>query len=157
MASLLLALVVLGGINFGLGISHKNAELERLDTGIRQMLKGLVPGNPPPEAGVRLLEAQLSKLKKDGEASERFSNYRYESMGYLQDISELLKKFPQLTLTSVGMNAERFSIAGTTSSYDASEKFKNALAKIKRFEGREPVITHQRTSANISYRILINR
>lgn len=157
MAGLLMTLVLLAGINWGLGISHQNAQLERLDTGIRQMLEGLVPGNTPPEAGVRLLEARLDKLKKDGASSERFSNYQFEVMGYLQDISELLKKFPALTLTSLGMNAERFTIAGTTGSYDASEKFKNALAGIKRFQGTEPVITHQRTSANISYRIVINR
>ena len=106
---------------------------------------------------MRLLEARLRKFKQKSAASKRFTGYHYEAMGYLQDISKLLKNYPQLTLTSLGMNAERFTIAGTTGSYDASEKFKNALAEIKRFEGREPVITHQRSSANISYRIVINR
>jgi hypothetical protein len=157
MAALLAGLIVLGGINFALGISSKHAELARLDAGIQQTLKGLVPGNPPPEAGVRLLEERLRKLKQKSAASERFAGYHYEAMSYLQDVSALLKNYPQLTLTSLGMNAERYTISGTTGSYDASEKFKNALGAIKRFGGKEPVITHQRSSANISYRIIINR
>lgn len=156
-AALLAVLLMMGGINFGLEILRQQAELARIDIEIKSLLKGVVPANTPPAAAVRMLEARLDKKKKESAAIVRFGDYHYDSMGFLQDLSALLKKYPQLTLRSVSMNAERYTISGTTSSYNASEKFKTQLARIERFKGNEPVITHQRTSENITYRIVINR
>ena len=157
LAALLAALLLMGGVNLGLEIFRQQAELTRIDAEIKLLLKGLVPANTTPAAAVRMLEAKLGKKQKEGAATAHFSDYYYDSMGFLQDLSALLNKSPQLTLHSVSMNAERYTIAGTTSSYNASEKFKTQLVKIERFKGSEPVITHQRTSENISYRIVINR
>ncbi|MCZ6474255.1 MAG: hypothetical protein O6934_12520 [SAR324 cluster bacterium] len=160
----LIALAVLLGltvglfaVNFWMSISERQAELQRIEGEIQAVLSRVIPGKHSPAQGVRLLESKMRKLQQQGQDLLRFREYQYEGLGLLTDLSGLFKEFPQLTLRSVSMNPERYTISGTTSSYDDSENFKNRLAVLKRFSGKEPVITHQRAAEKINYRIVIER
>ena len=157
MAVLLLLTLGLAGVNYGLSVADRRAELQRVEAEIQAALKRVLPGRHTAAAGVRLLEQRMQKLQGQGASAERFRGYRYESMGFLQDLSGLFREFPQLTLRSVSMNQERYTITGTTSSYNDSETFKNRLAAQERFRGKEPAITHQRAGGSITYRIVIER
>jgi Tfp pilus assembly protein PilN len=157
MACLLVLILGLLGTSYGMRINGQKNNLEKAEGQIQTLLSRSLPKKYSAVQGVRILEERLAKLKKESAASARFDPYRYETMGLLQDLSQLFKDSPQLTLGTLSMKGERFTISGTTKSYNASESFRNRLAELERFKGGEAAITHQRDKADITYRIIINR
>ncbi len=157
MGMVALLILALFGANYGMRISAHQAGLERIDGQLTALLKKSVRGNRSVVQSMRILEERLEKRKKESNASARFTPYTYATMTLLQDLSGLFKESPELSLKALSLKGGRFTISGTTKSYDSSESFKNRLAKLERFNKAEATITHQRIRSDITFRIVIKR
>lgn len=154
-AVLMVVLLAMLGTNYITRIVDLNAELGRIDEEIQAVLKVNLKGEISTNMGVKRLEAQLAKVKEESALLERFSGYDYEKMSLLMELTTIFKELPQLSLSALNINSERLSISGVTESYNASESLRSRLSGLKRFEGKEPSVTHQRSAEKITYRITI--
>jgi len=157
MAVLLLLFVGLLGTDFYLRTARLNARLSQLDTQIRSRLARLVPGQPTPTTGLRMLQERVTREREEQQAAARFLNYHYDTLRLLEGLSLGMKEFPDLTLDSLTVTADRISLAGTTPSYNASESFKNRLDEFIKLPVKQPKISHQRTGQNIRFLISLER
>ncbi len=153
-----LLLAVLGFFLFSaaLRISAAQARLERVDAEVQAIFKRHLKGAHSASGGVRLMEAKLKKTARNGTTAS-FEENTFETMELLKAVSGVFKDFPQLSLRSLSLNAERLTLDGTTNSYDASESLKNRLAQLKQLKGKEPVVTHQRQAERITFRLVVSR
>ena len=155
MAAGLAVLLALVAGNFYLNFSAMQQELRRLDAETRSQLSQNLPNGTAASEGMRLLQEQVEQLRTSLEADARFVNYRYNVLEALKTVTGLFEDHPGLTVESLTLSDERFSIAGKTPSYNDSESLRNRLAALERFKEREAKITHQRTAQDISFRISI--
>ena len=155
MAAGLAVLLALVAGNFYLNLSAMQQEMRRLDGEIRSQLSQNLPNGTAAGEGMRLLRIQVEQLRTSLQAEARFVNYRYNVLEALKAVTGLFEDLPGLTVESLTLSEERFSIAGKTPSYNDSESLRNRLAALERFNQRQAKITHQRTAQGISFRISI--
>lgn len=154
-AILLVLTAAIAGTRYTLqtvGLWRQKAEVE---TQIQGIVRKHIAANPPITTAIPILRERAQKARDDARGTARFAGYQYDTLALLAEVSTATGAAGDITVESLAAGKERFSMVGTTSSFQASEALRNRLAALPRFKGREPKLTHQRAGQTITFRLTV--
>ncbi len=159
-AAATLLLVLLGLL--GSGYYLRTATLQaHLDTAGRELQRTLKIGSPitsiTVNAALGRIQERLDRLRKDRDAVAYVDRYHYDTLRLFSEISDAVRKQPGVTVDALSFNQERFTMSGTTPSYEESESLKTRIGDLERFKGRSVKVTHSNVGKIIRYRMSVER
>ena len=159
-AAAVLLLVLLGLL--GTGFFLRTATLQaRLDSAGRELQRTLKIGPPitsiTVNAALGRIQERLDKLRRERDAVAYIDRYHYGSLRLFNEVSAAVRKQPGVRVDALSFNQERFTMSGTTPSYEESEGLKDRVGELERFKGRSVKVTHSNVGKVIRYRLSVER
>ena len=155
-AVFLLCTLMLYGFNEWLDIHGQQQALNRSQEQSRRLLAEVISPGTSLEADRIALQKKIEDLEANQQASARFEDYDYNFLQLLQSISEVYRRYPQVSLDSFRYTPKRIILSGNTPSYQEAENLRARLAQIAVLKDWQSTVSHQRLSNAITYRVVIN-
>ena len=140
---------------------HVQSLQARLDSAGRELQRTLKIGPPitsiTVNAALGRVQERLDKLRRDRDAVAYIDRYHYDSLRLFNELSAAVRQQPGVTVDALSFNQERFTMSGTTPSYEESEGLKDRVGELSRFKGRSVKVTHSNVGKVIRYRLSVER
>lgn len=152
---LLILAAAIAGTRYALQTAELWRQKAQVEAQIQAIVRKHIAANPPIATAIPILRERAQKARDDARGTARFAGYQYDTLALLAEVSTAVGAAEGITVESLSAGKERFSMVGTTSSFQASEALRNRLAALPRFKGREPKLAHQRAGQTITFRLTV--
>lgn len=136
-----------------LDAQRQGQRLDSIQTRMAAIIRQHVPRASTTQAGLQVMKERVADLKQSLALSSRFTDYHYDVLTLLKELSGVYKDFPNASMDSVKLSGNRLTISGKTGSYQLGEDLRIRLAGLTTFANKEVTITHQRSPQGITYRV----
>jgi type II secretory pathway component PulL len=154
-------LLVLAGMALGGYFLRASALQARLDAVGRELQKTLSVNAPvnsiTVNSALARVQERLDRLRKERETVAYLDRYHYDTLRLVNELSEVVRAQPGVTVDSLSLNQERFTLSGTTPSYAESESLKTRVGAMERFKERTVKVTNSNAGAVIRFRLTAER